>query len=94
LTTPPRKTRFRLAANLRRTGFPPAGLLQKVSELRSFLYVISSPFSRFGLAHTSHTLRLAVRSVDPGLRPHALFSRHGAAFRTSKILEIYLPLTS
>lgn len=52
---PPRKTRFRLVANLDRTGFPPAGLLQKVSELCSFAYIISSSFPRLHLAHAIST---------------------------------------
>ncbi len=34
VTPPPRKTRFRLPARLYRTGFPPAGFQQKVSNSR------------------------------------------------------------
>ncbi len=38
VTPPPRKTRFRLPAKLYRTGFPPAGFLQKVSNSRHVCY--------------------------------------------------------
>jgi len=47
VTLAPRKTRFRLVANLCRAGLPPAGF-----ELEGFFdgYVIASPFSRLRLA--------------------------------------------
>jgi len=38
VTPPPRKTRFRLLAKLCRTGFPPAGFLQKVSNSHHVCY--------------------------------------------------------
>ena len=38
VTPPPRKTRFRVPARLYRTGFPPAGFLQKVSNSRHVCY--------------------------------------------------------
>jgi len=38
ITPPPRKTRFRLPARLYRTGFPPAGFLQKVSNSHHVCY--------------------------------------------------------
>ena len=51
-----RKTRFRLAANLGRTGLKPARSVRKVSKtpLSSLTHVISSPFPRLRLAHAWH----------------------------------------
>jgi hypothetical protein len=53
---PRRKTRFRLAANLGRTGLVPARSARKVAEtpLSPLTHVISSPFPRLRLAHTWH----------------------------------------
>ena len=51
-----RKTRFRLAATLGRTGLIPARSVRKVSKtpLSSLTHVISSPFPRLSLAHAWH----------------------------------------
>jgi len=51
-----RKTRFRLAATLGRTGLIPARSVRKVSKtsLSSLTHVISSPFPRLRLAHAWH----------------------------------------
>jgi len=51
-----RKTRFRLAATLGRTGLIPARSVRKASKtpLSSLTHVISSPFPRLRLAHTWH----------------------------------------
>jgi len=65
-----RKTRFRLAATLGRTGLLPARSVRKVSEtpLSPLTHVISSPFPRLRLAHAWHlygtfTYRIAVLIV-------------------------------
>jgi len=60
-----RKTRFRLAATLGRTGLIPARSVRKVSKtpLSSLTHVISSPFPRLSLAHTWHP------SVEEELAP-------------------------
>ena len=54
-----RKTRFRLAATLGRTGLIPARSVRKVSKtsLSSLTHVISSPFPRLRLAHAWYLFR-------------------------------------
>jgi hypothetical protein len=47
----PRKTRFRLVANLCRAGFSPAGSHLKGFRFVSYFAYITSPFPRLGLAH-------------------------------------------
>jgi hypothetical protein len=47
----PRKTRFRMAANLVRTGFTPVGFLSKVSVMD---HVIAFSFAKLFLAHVPH----------------------------------------
>ncbi len=61
---PRRKTRFRLAATLGRTGLSPARSVRKVSEtpLSPLTHVISSPFPWLSLAHTWHVSRGLCRS--------------------------------
>jgi len=60
-----RKTRFRLAANLLRTGLIPARSVRKVfkTPLSSLTHVISSSFPRLRLAHTWHPSSQPVTTV-------------------------------
>ena len=51
VTPPPRKTRFRLPAKLYRTGFPPAGFQQKVSNLH---HARHPPLPSFRGARSGH----------------------------------------
>ena len=77
-----RKTRFRLAATLGRTGLIPARSVRKVSKtpLSSLTHVISSPFPRLSLAHVWHLYAPAKRLVGralPGPRSRSTLLRRG-----------------
>jgi len=69
ITPPPRKTRFRLPARLYRTGFPPAGFLQKVSNSHHVCYPPLPNFMAQGQAYILHFWRSSTRSSDPREQP-------------------------
>ena len=65
VTPPPRKTRFRLPARLYRTGFPPAGFQQKVSNSRHVCYP-PLPSFRGARSELNGTSPWRVRTYDDG----------------------------